>query len=299
MHVAIILTGHAYLPEAWAYRDHFAALGWQARLAASPDEATGADIAIAFSLAHQRRLRQLGIPAIHEYHSLSAGPLRLAKNLAKRFAAPTPRARIFTEKHIQLSLGFAADVPTLLRPVGIDAAIFGCTANSAPSHDIVYCGSIERHGVVDTMEQLADQGCRIIAFGTVPQSVDQARLASKGIDFAGPIAREHVPAALARGRFGLNITPDVAPFNRQTSVKTLEYAAAGLGIIANRYAWMQSFTAEHAIAPLWLDDILVHGRDALDHGDRPACEPHRLAHLEWNRLLDSVGFARFVSAAVG
>lgn len=299
MQVAIILTGHAYLPEAWAYRDHLGTAGFAARLADAPEDAADADIAIAFSLQHQRSLHRMGIPAIHEYHSLSAGPLRHAKNLAKRFAAPRPRARIFTEAHIRRSLGFGQDVPTLLRPVGIDAGIFGCTATSAPTHDIVYCGSIERNGVVDMMERLASQGWRIIAFGKVPPTVDQARLASIGIDFAGPITRDQIPAALARARFGLNFTPDVPPFNRQTSVKTLEYAAAGLRIIANRYDWMIGFAADHAIAPHWLDDVLAQGRDALVHAPAPAADPQRLAHLEWNRLLETIGFARFVSAAAG
>lgn len=296
LHIAIILTGHAYLPEAWAYRDHLCAAGHAARLVDSPEDAEGADIAIAFSLGHQRRLKQLRIPAIHEYHSLSAGRLRLAKDMAKRFAAPTPRARIFTEEHIRRSLGFAEDVPTLLRPVGVDAAIFGCAAQATPTHDIVFCGSIERRGVVEAMERLARNSWRVIAFGSVPPQIDRPRLSALGIDFAGPIARADVPAALGRARFGLNVTPDVVPFNRQTSVKTLEYAAAGLGIIANRYGWVDQFAADHGVPLLWLDDVLDGGRDAVAQLPVPVYDPQRLAHLEWNALLELAGFAAFVSA---
>ncbi len=297
MHIAIILTGHAYLPEAWAYRDHLCAAGHTARLVDSPEDAAGADVAIAFSLAHQRRLRALGIAAIHEYHSLSAGRMRHAKDLAKRFAAPSPRARIFTEEHIRRSLGFVQDVPTLLRPVGVDAAIFGCTARATPTHDIVFCGSIERQGVIPAMERLAANGWRIIAFGTVPNGVDVARLSAVGIDFAGPIARADVPAALGRARFGLNITPDIVPFNRQTSVKTLEYAAAGLGIIANRYGWVEQFAADHQVPLLWLDDVMRGGRDAVGRLPVPDYDPQRLAHLEWNALLERAGLTGFVSSA--
>lgn len=297
MDIAIILTGHAYLPEAWAYADHLKRSGHSAQLVASPEAAGGADAAIAFNLRHQRKLHRLGIAAVHEYHSLSAGRLRMVKDVVKRWAAPRPRARIFTEPHIRPSLGFAEDVPTLLRPVGVDAAIFGC-GNRAPTHDIVYCGSIERQGVVRAMEQLAERGWRIIAFGNVPADVDRRRLATLDIDFAGPIGRDDVPEALSRARFGLNVTPDVAPFNIQTSVKTLEYAAAGLGIIANRYGWMERFAATHGLQPLWLDDVLGAGKAAVTGLQVPDTDPRRFAHLEWNRLLTASGFVSFLSSAI-
>lgn len=73
LNVAIILTGHAYLPEAWAYHRHLAARGWSARVVDDPESARGVDLAIAFSLTQQRALQRLGVPAVHEYHSLSAG----------------------------------------------------------------------------------------------------------------------------------------------------------------------------------------------------------------------------------
>ena len=85
------------------------------------------------------------------------------------------------------------------------------------------------------------------------------------------------------------------PFNRQTSVKTLEYAAAGLGIIANRYGWVEQFAADHGVPVLWLDDVLRGGRDAVGRLPVPVYDPQRLAHLEWNALLERAGFAAFVS----
>ena len=147
------------------------------------------------------------------------------------------------------------------------------------------------------MERLARNGWRIIAFGNVPLQIDRPRLSALGIEFAGPIARADVPAALGRARFGLNVTPDVLPFNRQTSVKTLEYAAAGLGIIANRYGWMEQFAADHDVPVLWLDDVLRGGRDAIGRMQVPVHDPQRLAHLEWNALLERTGFAAFVGKA--
>ena len=40
---------------------------------------------------------------------------------------------------------------------------------------------------------------------------------------------------------GLNFTPDIFPFNVQSSTKTIEYSAAGLGVISNRYIWAETF----------------------------------------------------------
>lgn len=233
LNVAIILTGHAYLPEAWAYHRHLAARGWFARVVDDPESARGADLAIAFSLTQQRALQRLGVPAVHEYHSLSAGRWRHVKDAVKRLAAPPAAGRIFSDPHIARRMHFADGLPALIRPMGVDAAIFGCLQKAVPTHDIVYCGSFRRAGLADAMIALAQFGWRVIAYGTLEDAHVRQRLESAGVDLPGAITRAQVPAALARARFGLNFTPDVAPLNRQPSVKSLEYAAAGLTIIAN------------------------------------------------------------------
>ncbi|MCL4672319.1 MAG: hypothetical protein KJZ64_05165 [Sphingomonadaceae bacterium] len=294
MRVAVILTGKAYLPEAWAYQHHLEHAGHKAWLADSVEGAAGADLAICFSLGQQRELHRMGLSAVHEYHSLSAGWLRHGKDLIKRLAAPPAAGRIFSEPHIEQRLRFAPDCPHLLRPMGFDAAIAGCTAAASASHDIVYCGSTSRSGVVDTLEALANAGWKVIVFGKLDDANSRARLHHAGVEIAGAIGRHDVPAALATARFGLNVTPDVAPFNRQASVKTLEYAAAGLGIIANRYAWIEDFAERHGIAVHWLDDVLAQGRTAPDRLEPAPVDLARIAYLEWECLLGRVGFSAFL-----
>lgn len=244
LNVAIILTGHAYLPEAWAYHRHLAARGWFARVVDDPESAREADLAIAFSLTQQRALQRLGVPAVHEYNSLSAGRWRHVKDAVKRLAAPPAAGRIFSDPHIARRMHFTDGLPVLIRSMGVDAAIFGCLQKAVPTHDIVYCGSFRRAGLADAMIALAQFGWRVIAYGTLEDAHVRQRLESAGVDLPGAITRAQVPAALARARFGLNFTPDVAPLNRQPSVKSLEYAAAGLTIIANRYPWMGGVRAD-------------------------------------------------------
>ncbi len=298
LNVAIILTGHAYLPEAWAYHRHLIARGWPARVVDHPDAARGADLAITFSLAHQWALQRLGVPAVHEYHSLSAGRWRHAKDAVKRLAAPPAAGRIFSEQPIAQRMRFAAGPPVLIRPMGVDAAIYGCTQNAAPTHDIVYCGSFGRSGVADALMALAHCGWRVVAFGAPDDAPVRTRLESAGVDLPGAIAREQVPAALARARFGLNFTPDIAPLNRQTSVKSLEYAAAGLTIIANRYPWIERFAREQGAPVQWLDDVLAMGAAGPGKLAPQPAEPGQMAQLEWDRLLDRVGFKEFLERCV-
>ena len=46
---------------------------------------------------------------------------------------------------------------------------------------------------------------------------------------------------MAKARYGLNIMPDVAPFNIQTATKVLEYSAVGLPIVTTDYKWINDF----------------------------------------------------------
>ena len=146
-----------------------------------------------------------------------------------------------------------------------------------------------------TIERLARLGRRALVVGSPPPHDDLSRFVGLPVTFAGPLRRADIPAALASARFGLNDTPDVFPYNRQTSIKTLEYAAAGLGIIANRYAWVQDFAVKYEVPILWLDDVIKMGPGAAERLTRTWFDPAQLAQIEWGRLLDSIGFVGFLS----
>ena len=292
MRVAIVLTQRAYLPEAFAYRDYLVARGHAAACVDDVRAAADADVAIVFTLAHQRALAGARARVVHEYHSLSTGRWRGVKHAAKRWLAPRPAARIFLSREVEARYGFDDALPAIIRPMGVDAALFDCARGSRADVDIVYCGTLERPGVLPAIAQLGAMGLTLLVVGAVPDGVPTEAL--PGVEFAGPLPRGAIPAALARARFGLNVTPDVDPYDRQTSTKTIEYAAAGLGIISNRYRWIEEFVAARGIEPVWLDALRS---PAMLATAAPARADMR--DLLWERVLDASGFERLLAGTLG
>jgi glycosyltransferase involved in cell wall biosynthesis len=67
----------------------------------------------------------------------------------------------------------------------------------------------------------------------------------KNIVFMGPLPHNTMNDYILKARFGINYIIDTEPFNRQTSVKLLEYAALGLPVVTTRYAWMEQFQQQN------------------------------------------------------
>lgn len=291
MHVAIVLTGRAYLPEAFAYRRYLTERGHRAECVDGPDAIGDADIAIVFSIRDQWAARRSGAKVVHEYHSLSTGRFKAAKHLIKRVLAPRPAGRIFLNDHVAARYGFQGGTPAIVRPMGIDAEFFGCALGSAPDKDIVYCGSLGRSGVLPTIAKLAERGFSLLVIGGVPDGTDLGAFTGLSVEFTGQLPREALPAALARARFGLNVTPDAYPYNVQTSTKTIEYAAAGLGIVSNRYRWIEDFAGERQASILWLDTLETSAQLVTW-----VTKPVDASDLLWSRVLDDAGFEPFLQA---
>jgi hypothetical protein len=289
MHVAIVLTGRAYLPEAYAYRRYLTERGHRAECVDRPDAIGDADIAIVFSIRDQWAARRSGAKVVHEYHSLSTGKFKAAKHLVKRMLAPRPAGRIFLNDHVAERYGFQGSTPAIVRPMGIDAEFFDCAVGGSPDKDIVYCGSLGRRGVLSTIAELARRGFTLLVIGDIPDGTDIGAFAGLPVEFTGQLPRDDLPAALARARFGLNVTPDAYPYNIQTSTKTIEYAAAGLGIISNRYRWIDHFARERSAAILWLDRLT--SPEALAGY---VAAPIDVTDLLWSHILDEAGFERFL-----
>ena len=293
MHVAIVLTGRAYLPEAFAYRRYLTEHGHHAECVDGPEAIGDADIAIVFSIRDQWTARRSGARVVHEYHSLSTGRFKAAKHLVKRVLAPHPAGRIFLNAHVAARYGFQSGTPAIVRPMGIDAEFFGCAAGGGTEFDIVYCGSLGRRGVLSTIAELAGRGFRLLVIGDVPEGTDFDVFTGLPVEFTGQLPREALPAALARARFGLNVTPDSYPYNIQTSTKTIEYAAAGLGIISNRYRWIENFASDRGAAILWLDRLT--SPEALAS---VTAAPVDVTDLLWSRILDDAGFEPFLQSTL-
>lgn len=292
MLVEIELKKEAYTPEAFAYRDYLAIHGHVVRLCEGSAMSPEADVRIYFMgmrpIWNQGR-RERG-RVVHEYQSLSVPPCARVKDVAKRLCNARPTGRIFLNPFIRSGLSFSDGVPYLYRDMGVSSNLFAATP-AGPEYDILYCGSVDgRPGLLKELVRLARLGIRILVVGTVSDRVLAWLRGQRNITLAGRLARQDLPQAFSSARVGLNYTPDVHPFNIQTSTKTLEYCAAGLGVISNRYSWIGEFARNRGFEPLWLDQI-----GSKDDLLRRTFKPVDVSDLEWNHVLDTAGFLGFLA----
>lgn len=228
---------------------------------------------------------------VHEYHSLSTPPFAKLKDRAKRLLNRQPNGRIFLNDRVRDALDFRDSVPSITREMGFDKG-FLAPSCSSKDFDIVYCGSINnRSGLVDTLLRLDRMGLRILVIGECDAKIAARASDFQNVIFTGRLSREEVFREIKRARFGLNYTPDIAPFNFQTSTKTLEYIAAGLGVISNRYAWAYEFSRARNIHFLWLDENF-RVRD-LEEFKFPRVD---ISDLEWDAVLARAGLDRFLTS---
>lgn len=251
MKIGIPLSKFAYTPEAYAYEKYLKKLGHQIQLDCELDPDN--DINIHFmgirpfwGSSKGRALE------IHEYQSLSTPPYAKLKNYSKRIINKKPVGRIFLNNFVHQDLHFNDNIPYIYRDMGVDQALFQNPLQN-PLYDVIYCGSITgRIGLVETLLKLA-KDYRIIVVGKITEE-EKKLLQVNNITLMGPVNRDQLPEIYKNARFGLNYTPDIYPYNVQTSTKTLEYLASGLGVISNKYKWSKFFFSQLNYQPIWLDD---------------------------------------------
>lgn len=251
MKIGIPLSRYAYTPEAYAYENYLSNLGWEVQLdyLLDPDN----DINIQFMGVDPFWKKKEGKALIvHEYQSLSVPPYAFLKDFYKKSINKKPSARIFLNDIVSSKFNFKDEIPYIFRDMGVDE-IFFQTPNNIKLYDIVYCGSINRVGLLDCITKLAAIGYKIIIVGYATE-VDKNKFSNfNNVTFYGPATRLEIADIYKNCRYGLNFTPDIFPFNVQTSTKTLEYIASGLAVISNKYEWSIKFSKKYNI--IWLDDF--------------------------------------------
>lgn len=290
MKVGIEVNGVSYTPESYAYLDYLEAKGCCVQLADRAFLSTNNDINILYAGVFPFWSKNSSVVEIHEYQSLSVPPFSRAKDIFKCAVNSTPSGRIFLNEIVQSKLKFLSDVPSIRRDMGVDEGFFSIDALGQATHDILYCGSISgRRGLVGTIFRLAKLGFKVLVVGSV-ESCTRTYLEKAGVEFTGRLERKDLFDVYRSCRYGLNYTPDEYPFNIQTSTKTLEYLAAGLGLISNRYQWSEEFCSRLQIDVIWIEDLLGGTRN-LDE-----CGKFRLSRDEysWNSILDNSGFFHFL-----
>lgn len=295
MIIGIALSQNAYTPEAFAYERHLSSNGHQVYLLSPNEVRSDLDISIDFCGICTKKPRGEKTLKIHEYSSLSTPPFAVGKNRLKRLISEMPAGRIFLNDFVKHELGFMDSVPYLLRDMGVDRELFA-KPPTHPDFDLLYCGSTAgRAGLEKELDRLARLGLKILIVGDTREEFRNKFKGNSKIEFSGRLSRAELPSVFRRARSGLNFTPDIYPFNKQTSTKVIEYCAAGLGVVTNRYNWVESFAKDRNGNFLWLEDLTT--REEFD--SFLFCETG-VEHLEWNSLLANAKLIPFLeSVATG
>lgn len=289
MKIGIPLSQFAYTPEAYAYEKYLKEMGHQVQLDYELDPNNDINIFFMGTRPFWKKNEGHAIE-IHEYHSLSTPPYAKLRNFSKKIINKKPAGRIFLNTFVHQSLNFNDDIPYIYRDMGVDEILFQ-TPSKNPLYDIIYCGSISgRSGLIENLLELA-KSYKVVVVGKITEQ-EQALLQVKNITLLGQVSRDQLPEIYRNARFGLNYTPDVYPYNIQTSTKTLEYLASGLRVISNKYKWVESLEKSHNFGIVWLDqDIYNIGVDGFNNSYDMDC-------YSWNHILHNSGFLNFLESHV-
>ncbi|HNQ92347.1 MAG TPA: glycosyltransferase [Alphaproteobacteria bacterium] len=204
---------------------------------------------------------------VHEYGSLSVGRLPRVKNVIKRVLNSNPSMRVFLNEAVRQGMGFNGNTDYRLRDMGVSSHFFRKFSNPDPEFDFVYSGSLNRGRIISLMLdhfKTTMKGSRLLVVGAVPDDIHEMFGKTPNIHFTGRLKYEDVPDAITQARYGLNIMPDIYPFNIQTSTKVLEYCAARMPVISTNYKWISEFEREakgkffyieNSFSNLKIDDI--------------------------------------------
>ncbi|PRQ62662.1 glycosyltransferase [Vibrio sp. V01_P9A10T6] len=291
MRVGIGLKLGSYTPEAYAYEKFLTENGIEVQLEDEVSLCIDNDINIYFMGFRPAQIHKKKTEIeIHEYQSLSTYPLAKFKDYLKININKKPERRIFLNEIVKNRLNFNDDIPYIYRDMGVDKEFYQVSHNKK-NFDIVYSGSIHgRKGLINELYRLASLGFKLLIIGDVDSTIMKifSRF-NNSVIFTGRVRREDLPDLYNMCRAGLNYTPNIYPFNIQTSTKTLEYLASGLMVITNSYYWSNRFFAGQNQHCIFLED--------LNNYIEIECKDMRFNSIEdyeWNVVLRKSGFYNFI-----
>ena len=290
MNIGITKKKNAYTPEAYAYKNYLEKYGCQIQFDYEDNLDPNNDINIFFMGIRPFWNREKGNAIeIHEYQSLSTGSYPKLKDYVKKVVNIKPNKRIFLNENVHKGFCFQDSIPFIYRDMGVDSSFFNLKKNIEPEYDIVYCGSISgRVGLVDAIIKLSSQ-YKIIVIGSIEKEV-YSLFENAGIVMTGRIDRKFIPEIYAKCKYGLNYTPDIYPYNIQTSTKTLEYLASGLEVISNRYYWAEDFCLRNNMSFHWYNNMEIIFSSTIDN------DLSVIKNYEWNNVLERIKFLDYIKA---
>ncbi|EGR1137019.1 glycosyltransferase family protein [Vibrio cholerae] len=292
MRVGIGLKYNAYTPEAYAYASYLNKNGVDVQLEHESLLCLNNDLNVYFMGFRPSVIYKKNTAIeIHEYQSLSTEPFPKIKDFLKVNINKKPKGRIFLNSTVKERLRFNDDIPYIYRDMGVDKAFYQ-SSKANKEFDIVYSGSIRgRQGLIPQLYRLASLGFKLLIIGDVEVSI--IKLFSKfgkNVIFTGRVSREQLPDLYKICRAGLNFTPDIYPFNIQTSTKTLEYLASGLRVITNKYYWSEFFFLGQESHCVFLDEI-----DVFFEINNINTRFVNIEDYEWEHILYKSNFIGFIN----
>lgn len=287
--IGIPLSNSAYTPESHAYQKYLIRKGHTVQLDYKLDPDNDINLYI-MGLKPFWEKKKGRAKEIHEYQSLSTPSYAKLKNLSKKLLNKKPDGRIFLNSFVCKNMSFKDNVPYIYRDMGVDETLFQIP-NPNPDYDILYCGSISgRIGLIEILLNIS-KFYKVIVVGKVSED-EKNILNVENITLAGMVSREELPRIYRDARFGLNFTPDIYPYNIQTSTKTLEYLASGLGVISNKYEWAEKFFEKINYQPFWLNNDTVLDSSKFDN--LTGCDYSVMKEYSWDNILSHSNFEGFL-----
>ncbi|HMO38448.1 MAG TPA: glycosyltransferase family 4 protein [Saprospiraceae bacterium] len=247
--IAFIHPGSAYLPEIEAYQAFLGQHGFLSEVFVQPRPEQLPDFAVEWHFMGMDRLPRVpGRLKIHEYISLSLPPFARWKNRLKRYLNPRPDLRIFHNHLIKKELRFKNKTPFRFRDAGIGAHFFGYQT-AEKRYDFVYHGAMDKARRLDILLQIFSErfpAHTLLLVGEPGEALRRRFGHVTNVHFAGQVPYTQIPHWLQQARYGLNYIPPVYPYDRQPSLKLLEYCALGLPVVTTNYTWARQFAKARA-----------------------------------------------------
>jgi glycosyltransferase involved in cell wall biosynthesis len=243
MLIAFVHNSKAFLPEIAAYTNYFTRMGSRCEVTDGRRLHKLQPTVAWHFMGIDRQKKQEGIFTIHEYVSASTPPAARLKNAVKRMISVQPDHRVFQNEYVKNALGFNDGVAHSYRDMGIPAHWLE-PPDERKEFDFIYTGELWQRGLDRVLHAFAYGAMKTHSLLIVSrdyQQVSDSLKDVKNIVFAGPVPHDEVRTLIAKSRFALNIMPDAAPFNRQTSTKLLEYCACRVPVITSDYEWVRKF----------------------------------------------------------
>lgn len=294
MHITFIHSSKAHLPELTAYKKHLEKYQESVSIIENilDIDFISCDVCYRFG-GFLREEKKIKSPEIHEYHSLSTGRWPKIKNQLKKQFSTKPEGRVFLNKLVDTELNFKDGIPYIYRDMGVDEKFYSLRDKKNKKYDIVYTGSISgRPGLISTLKHLSETGFTIIVAGRTNHDDEALLKTIKGVTYLGSVKPDEVPEIVSFAKFGLNYCPDIYPLNIQTSTKCLEYLAAGLPIISNKYKWIEKHSKENGYSYIDIKSLSSPKDLIIEETQIMPIESALL--FEWENILHESKFHQFI-----